>query len=131
MKNVMAAGRVSRGFALGSVGVIAAAGMSLAVPTAAQAATTVTFATPGVATWAVPANVSAVTIVATGAGGGGGHFTVASGGSGARVTTNLSVVTGQVLNLVVGGGGAGKPAGVKGASGGGSSNVDAGTGHQR
>jgi hypothetical protein len=100
---------------------------------------TVTFTTPGSYTWTVPDGLSSVSIVATGAGGGGGGLSGASpgsvGGAGAVVTSTLSVTAGEVLDLVVGGGGQAGSNGIGGAcgpggGGGGSSNVDAGSSDQ-
>src|SRR5262249_12525544 len=79
-----------------------------------------TFSTPGTYTWTVPAGVSSVQIVATGGGGGGGGLygtnTGLRGGAGAVVTSTLTVSPGQILSLVVGGGGV---HGVNGPSSGG------------
>ncbi len=100
------------------------------------ASQTVSFANPGPATWTVPAGVTSIRIVATGGAGGGDNdqYGLGEGGNGAVVTTTLAVAPGQVLNLVVGGGGApgggaGQALGVTnygGGAGGGSTNVDAG-----
>ncbi|NNM64601.1 MAG: hypothetical protein HKL99_08305, partial [Burkholderiales bacterium] len=101
---------------------------------------TVSFANPGPALWTVPAGVTSIRIVATGGAGGGDNdqYGHGEGGNGAVVTTTLTVAPGQVLNLVVGGGGAqGGGAGLSlgvtnygGGAGGGSTNVDAGTAAQ-
>ena len=97
---------------------------------------TVSFTAPGSASWTVPAGVTSIRIVATGGAGGGDNdqYGRGEGGNGAVVTTSLTVAPGQVLNLVVGGGGvqgggAGLALGVTnygGGAGGGSTNVDAG-----
>lgn len=70
----------------------------------AAQARTVSFSTPGAATWTVPAGVTSVQIAATGAGGGSGDAG-GTAGNGGIVTVTLPVVGGQLLNLVVGGGG--------------------------
>lgn len=103
---------------LGSVG---ASGTLVVQPTA--------FSTPGPHTWAVPAGVTSVQIVATGGGGGGGGVFggTFSGGSGGVVTTTLTVTPGAVLSLYVGGGGA--SIGNTGA-GGGATTVNAGAVNQ-
>ncbi|MFC1525818.1 IPTL-CTERM sorting domain-containing protein [Candidatus Latescibacterota bacterium] len=56
--------------------------------------------TVGASTFAVPNGVTSLEIVAVGAGGGGSIYM--PGGSGALVTTTLSVTPGQVLDLFVG-----------------------------
>jgi len=105
---------------------------------------TVAFTTPGNYTWTVPSGLSVISIVATGAGGGGGGVSGSTagqpGGAGAVVTSTLNVTPGEVLNLVVGGGGGAGTNGPfvgglsfawgGGGGGGGSSNVDPGSNHQ-
>lgn len=81
--------------------------------------------TGAVQTWTVPAGVTSVTVTANGAQ--GGTVTIADwspttmdGALGGRVTTNLSVTPGQVLNIYVGGkGGNTNPAGAPGGFNGG------------
>ena len=83
---------------------------------------TVGFNTVGAATFTVPAAVTALSITAVG--GGGGGSIVYAGGSGARVTTTLSVTPGQVLELFVG---ATSAAGTNwSVGGGGSSSISSG-----
>jgi hypothetical protein len=70
-----------------------------AVASATNAQTTVNFAFTGAAqTFTVPAGVTSLGVVANGARGGG-----STGGNGGRVTATLSVTSGQILNLYVGG----------------------------
>jgi hypothetical protein len=83
------------------------------------------FTTPGTYSWTVPAGVTSVQVVATGAG--GGAFSDA-GGNGGTVTATLSMVAGDVLTMNVGAGGAADGNGT--SAGGGSSNVNAGTANQ-
>ncbi|MEI8084035.1 MAG: fibronectin type III domain-containing protein, partial [Actinomycetes bacterium] len=60
----------------------------------------------GVSTYVVPAGVSTVFVVATGAGGGtGGNSNGGAGGNGAKVTTYQPVTAGHVLTIKLGGGG--------------------------
>ncbi len=105
-------------------------------------ANTVSFTTPGPYTWTVPPGITSVSVVATGGGGGGaglaGTGPGGAGGAGAVVTSTLSVTPGQVLNLVVGGGGQAGTNGTvvnsgacgAGGGGGGSTNIDAGSSDQ-
>ena len=92
----------------------------------------VVFNTPGATTWQIPAGVTSINIVTTGAGGGGSTGTTAGwgsyGGQGAVVTTSLSVTPGDTLTIDVGGGGTGGASGdgISGG-GGGSSGINAGT----
>jgi hypothetical protein len=99
-------------------------------------ATVVNFTTPGSYNWTVPTGVTTVQVVAIGGGGGGGGLTTigepgAGGGAGANVTATLSVISGQVIALVVGGG-AGPGVTVSsslcatGGGGGGASSIDVG-----
>jgi len=83
------------------------------------ATVTCTFSTAGEDTFAVPANVSSVRVVANG--GGGGASLGAGGGSGAQVTSELSLTPGSNLFVEVGIGGG--PAG-PGFSGGGGGESD-------
>lgn len=91
-------------------------------------ASTVSFATPGAATWTVPAGVTSIAISAYGAGGGSGMETYygpngANGGNGCVVNSTLQVVPGETLSIFVGGGGGiGSSAG-SGGGGGGSTNI--------
>jgi len=115
-------------------------GTVTSVQVACQAVQTVSFTTPGAATWTVPAGVTSIQIVATGGAGGGDGYAYGTGygGNGAVVTATLAVTPGQVLQLFVGGGGAigggsGLPAGSQhygGGSGGGATSVDAGQADQ-
>lgn len=89
-------------------------------------ATTISVTAPGSSTWTVPAGVTSINVVATGAGGGGGYGQ--AGGRGGVVTTTLPVTSGQVLALTVGGHGGGSAGG--GGGGGGSTNIDAGSADQ-
>jgi hypothetical protein len=104
----------------------------------------VSFTTPGVYTWTVPQGITSIAVVAMGGGGGGGgkygvHPGI-PGGAGAIVSSTLTVSSGQVLNLVVSGGGmtgTDGPAFVgggyscgAGGGGGGAASLDAGDVHQ-
>lgn len=101
---------------------------------------TVSFTTPGAASWTVPTGVSSIQVVATGGAGGGDSYAYGQGlgGNGATVTATLAVSPGQVLSLYIGGGGAagggsGLPRGASnygGGSGGGATNVDGGAADQ-
>ena len=94
-------------------------------------ANTDTISATGASTWTVPANVSAVQIVATGGGGGGATHGPSSGGNGGQVTASIVVSPGQVLSLFVGGGGGSGSFGPNdGGGGGGSTTVNAGTANQ-
>jgi hypothetical protein len=103
----------------------------------------VSFTTAGSYSFTVPAGITSLQIVATGGGGGGGGlsgtYAGSTGGTGAVVTSSLSVMAGQVLTLFVGGGGSNGTDGPgdsngytcgTGGGGGGSSNIDAGNAHQ-
>jgi hypothetical protein len=92
------------------------------------AATSVSFTTPGAASWTVPAGVTSIQVVATGGGGGAG-FSPYNGGNGGVVTAILAVTPGDVLTLYVGGGGVGGSS-LDTGGGGGSSNVNTGTANQ-
>ncbi len=72
--------------------------------------------TGGMQTFTVPVGVTTVTIVADGAQGG---TSSGAGGQGGRATGDLVVVPGQILNVFVGGAGAGGPAAAGGFNGGG------------
>lgn len=72
--------------------------------------TTESFTTVGAASFTVPSGVTSLQVVAVGGGGGGTIFANVSGGtagrpggSGAMVTSTLSVTPGQTLDLFVGG----------------------------
>ena len=103
----------------------------------------VSYVTAGTYTFTVPAGITSLRVVATGAGGGGGGlwgtYPGAVGGGGAVVTSTLAVTAGQALTLVVGGGGGsgtdgpGDPSGYTcgtGGGGGGSTNIAVGTAYQ-
>ena len=94
-----------------------------------------TFATPGASTWTVPSGVTRVRIVATGGGGAGAlyyNFPTSSGGHGGRVTTVLTVNSGDTFALFVGGGGqiSTSSSAFGGGGGGGASSVRAGAADQ-
>ncbi len=92
--------------------VLAGIVMSLALSASALASTscsagtcTTTIAFKGsVEEWTVPNHVTSLTFIVKGAGG-GTIFPDAEGGSGAKVTSTLTVTEGEKLKLVVGGGG--------------------------
>jgi hypothetical protein len=102
-----------------------------------------TYSTAGSYTFTVPAGITSLQIVATGAGGGGGGLwgthAGSVGGAGALVTSTIAVTGGQALTLVVGGGGGGGADGPAsgggytcgaGGGGGGSTNIAVGTAYQ-
>ena len=106
---------------------------------------TCTYTAVGADTFVVPAGVTALSVVATGAGGGAGDgqnlgvtisgrvaATGANGGSGAQVTATVAVTAGETLAVFVGGGGGGGGGGDSPAwgGGGGSTNLAAGTAQQ-
>ena len=69
----------------------------------ASALTTGSYTTVGASTFTVPAGVTSINIIAVGGGGGGSSlYTSGVGGSGAKVTSTVSVTPGQVLDLFVG-----------------------------
>ena len=68
-------------------------------------------------TYTVPPNVFNVTIVAVGASGGDGYYSV-PGGKGGQINGNVAVTPGQVLYIVVGGRGAQSPNSVRTNAGG-------------
>jgi len=84
--------------------------------------TRISFETPGIGTWTVPAGITSVTIEAWGAGGAGGsaYCGVATansqlrgggGAGGSYASTATSVIPGQVISYTIGAGGEGAPAG--------------------
>lgn len=83
----------------------------------------------GASTCTVPAGVTSISVVASGAGGGGG-WSGRTGGHGGVVTVALTVTPGQVLNLFVGAGGGGTGGVFSGGGGGSSTNINAGTANQ-
>lgn len=101
----------------------AVAGRATAQPaTCAQNA--VTFLSTGAAqSFVVPAGVTTISAIVTGAGGGGDGFTFA-GGPGAFIAADIPVAPGQALTLIVGGKGAD---GNQSAAGGGGASVVAAT----
>jgi peptidoglycan/xylan/chitin deacetylase (PgdA/CDA1 family) len=111
---------------------------SLAPVAPAGAATTVlgTFATPGAATFVVPALVCAVTITVDGGHGGAGFDNSApgpggAGGAGAHISARFAMSSGTTLTLFVGGGGANATStvpGMGGVGGGGGGGFGANTG---
>jgi hypothetical protein len=105
--------------------------LALAGPAAhAQTTTTYTYTAPGgPQTYTVPAGITAVQVVATGASG-GAFSNVGNYSSGARVQATITVVPGEVLTVQVGGQGtpAGSSAAPGGYNGGGSGNVNSGGG---
>ena len=91
-----------------------------------NAQTTVNFAYTGAAqTWTVPAGVTSVTVVAKGASGLGSGL-----GLGGTVSATLAVISGQVLNIYVGGqngyNGGGNPSGSNANKGGGATDIRTG-----
>jgi hypothetical protein len=75
-----------------------------------SAQNTITFSyTGGPQTWVVPACISSITVTVAGGKGGG-----STGGNGAVVTGTLSVTPGQILQMNVGGAGAGTTPGWNG-----------------
>lgn len=80
--------------------------------------------TGNVQTWTVPSCVTEITVDVYGAQGGNGYRpgNQGSGGLGGRVTGKLAVTPGSVLNLYVGGQGAGGQQGTGGWNGGGNGN---------
>ena len=75
----------------------------------AQVAPATNFATPGNYTYTIPAGVYFVSVRAAGAGGGGGGSDLAgaggNGGTGFAITIVMRVTPGQIMSLIVGGGG--------------------------
>jgi uncharacterized protein YjdB len=141
ISNVSGTQGLAGSLAIGTANISATLGSiaSASVPVSVEPAG---FTIPGSYYWTVPAGVTSVQVVATGGGGGGsgtfsiygtgtGNGTGSSGGSGAQVTATLSVTPGQVIALVVGGGGTGglsepnQICGV-GGGGGGASSLDVG-----
>jgi hypothetical protein len=119
-------------------GALVAGGALLVSSPGAQAhPTSVTFTTPGAASWTVPRGISSVSVLVSGAQGGGvdsGLADYGRGGLGADVSALLTVTPGEELSLTVGGtsgdqtgglggGGAGGSARYGGAGGGGASTV--------
>ncbi|MBO2007715.1 beta strand repeat-containing protein [Hymenobacter negativus] len=107
--------------------------LALAGP-AAQAQTTTTYPYTGAAqTYTVPAGITALQVVATGASG-GAFSNVGNYSYGARVQATITVVPGEVLTVQVGGqgtrtgGGTGSGAAPGGYNGGGSGNITSGGG---
>jgi cysteine-rich repeat protein len=81
--------------------------------------------TPGETTWTAPAGCDAVVIKAWGAAGGG--WLIYQGGGGAHVAALVPTIEGEVLGVLVGGGGAG-PMGATGGAGGAGGGGDGGDG---
>ncbi len=104
--------------------------MALLVPTSAQASSGSASWTSGEAIWKVPANVSKISIEATGASGGGGTggSHPSGGGAGAKIVLkNVPVTAGSSLRVWVGGRGyAADPGNTGGGSGGGPTVIDTG-----
>ena len=141
ISNVSGTQGLASSLAIGTANISATLGTiaSASVPVSVEPAS---FTIPGPYNWTVPAGVTSVQVVATGGGGGGsGTFSIngtgtgsgigSSGGSGAQVTATLSVTPGQVIALVVGGGGTGglsEPNQIcsVGGGGGGASGLDVG-----
>ncbi len=87
--------------------------------------TTVTFsAMASVQTWVVPAGITSVDIIVTGADG-GNHYPASNGGSGATASAIFAVTPGETLQIVAGEAGAsdGNSSGGSGGGGGGGSGV--------
>lgn len=81
----------------------------------------VLFSTPGSYTWTVPNNVSSISVLCIGGGGAGARgSTTAGGGAGGGLAyaNNISVVPGEVYNLVVGAGGSSRSTDGNGSDGG-------------
>lgn len=95
---------------------------------AADCVSGVAYTATGASTCTVPAGVTSINVVATGAGGGGG-WSSRTGGHGGVVTATLAVTPGQTLNLFVGAGGSGGGT-FNGGGGGSSTNINAGTANQ-
>ena len=83
---------------------------------AASGATTFQYVTTSLQSYTVPAGVTSITVKMWGAGGGGTSITTA-GGAGAYLTGTLTVTPGQVLSLLVGGGGTVSTGGYGGGGG--------------
>jgi len=95
-------------------------------PSAAYAATSVSFTTAGCSTWSVPAGVTSLAIQAVGAAGTAGYGSSGKGAKGDGVTATLSVSPGEILDVCVDVGGG--PGGTNGfGTGGGASGVSIGT----
>lgn len=109
---------------VGVVAFVALVGAVLLIDAApavsAATPTTVSFTTPGVYDWTVPAGVTSVEIDMRGAQGGGGEVGT-SGGLGGRTVATLDVTSGDTLKVHVGA--AGTTSGYAGANGGGPANV--------
>jgi hypothetical protein len=108
MRNIFPLARRVRGATPALAHPLAALGLLLATAGAAQAQTTTrfSFTAPGSPqTYTVPAGITKLNVVATGAAGGGNRGNTA-GGLGAVVQATVTVVPGEVLTVVVGGQGA-------------------------
>lgn len=95
-----------------AAGAAAAAGLLLAAPDPAHAATTNAYTTPGTYTFTVPTGVSRIGVVLTGGGGSGGFgmvnpgsYGAGGGGGGATAACTLAVRPGDPLTITVGAGG--------------------------
>ena len=131
--------RIGRGVAGPSVIGILAALAAVTAPSAAQAATTQSFTTPGTSTYIVPTGVTQLSITSVGAAG-APWCTFGGGGRGAMVSGTVPVSPGEQLTVSVGGVGeicgAANAGGVGGGGsadtfaggGGGASGVSAGAG---
>ena len=117
-----AAGRRGQALALRSGSSTVTATLGSVIGSTGLSTEDFTLLTPGAAAWRVPAGVTQIDVIATGAGGGGGAANGANGGRGGVVSVTLAVIPGDRLPLVVGGGGGGGMSG----GGGGATTVDAG-----
>ena len=77
---------------------------TVAANSAASGATTFQYVTTATQPYTVPAGVTSITVKMWGGGGSSG-YSGGTGGAGAYLSGTLSVVPGQVLNILVGGGG--------------------------
>lgn len=89
---------------------------------------TVTFTTPGSASFTVPLGVTSITVIAIG-GGGASPKSNSIGGTGAKITAILTVIPGDILPIFIGGGGynrvsPGSAGQIGGAGGGGATHIN-------
>ncbi|RBY93490.1 hypothetical protein DQ237_17955 [Blastococcus sp. TF02-8] len=111
---------------LGTLGLATSpAALAVANPTCVGFDSATQSTTTGLMFCDVPAGVTALSVITTGAGGGGGSgIATSTGGHGAVVTTTITVTPGETLNLEVGsGGGGGTGTNAQGGGGGGWSAV--------
>jgi Glycine rich protein len=111
------------------LGLVCSALCWAALPAVASGQTVTFFPTGGQQTFAVPAGVSSLHVVAVGASGGAAGSNPAPGGFGATASADLAVSGGLVLYVEVGGnGGSGSGSGAGGFNGGGAGGGAAGGG---